>query len=317
MIASVEAYTWLSIAVKAVTYVATLLAVGSVLASAGLRGLAPDERSVLSRTALVWALVAAVFSVLRLPIRAGYLAGGSLQDMLDPALLQIVAESPLGSAVTVRLVGLLLIAAAVLLRAGPAMWVASSGALLTCASFALRGHALGDPRLILATLVTLHIGGLAFWIGSLAPLARRAGRASPVRAGALADEFGRKAAWIVAGLIIAGAITLWQLGLSSVSAVGTPYGQLFTVKLLLVAVVLGLAALNRFRLTPRLLSARPEAGGQLRRSIGIEAAVIVVILLTTAVVTTVATPPRESEHAAGACFVPRHPASRDGMGMVT
>ena len=53
-----------------------------------------------------------------------------------------------------------------------------------------------------------------------------------------------------------------------------------------VALVLGLAAYNKFQLTPRL----PQATERLRRSVSVELGVIACVLTTTAVLTTYFSP---------------------------
>lgn len=302
VLASADAVTWISILVKTLVYAATLVASGSVLALIGLREITEDGRAALRRMAVIGALAAAVLSILRVPIRASFLMGGSIDGAIDPMMLRIVAESPLGASVIVRLIGLALILA-VLLPVRGARWVALTGALMACASFALRGHALGDPRLLLGALVTLHIAGLAFWLGALAPLARATRREAPATAGALAHEFGTKALWVVAALIAAGAVTLVLLGAATPDALAMPYGQAFLLKLALFAGVLGFAALNKVRLTPKLIAAAPGAAETLRRSIGAEAVLVLAILATTAALTTVTSPP--SEQANGASQQPR------------
>ncbi|WGH78612.1 copper resistance D family protein [Jannaschia ovalis] len=291
-LASADTTVWLSILVKTLAYAATLVAAGSVLVSASLRELTEDGRGALRRMAVIGALAAAILSLLRVPVRASFLMGGSIDGAIDLMMLGIVTESPLGASVIVRLIGLALIPAIFLPMRG-ARWIALIGALVTCASFALRGHALGDPRLLLGALVTLHIAGLAFWLGAFAPLARASRREPAARAGALAHEFGTKAFWVVGALVIAGAITLALLGATKLDALATPYGQAFVIKLALFAGVLGLAALNKVRLTPELQAAAPGAAQRLRRSIVVEGALVLAILATTAALTTVTSPPAE------------------------
>lgn len=296
-LASVGTHVWLSVLIKAFAYAATLVASGSVLALVGLRELTVDGQSSLRSLAAIAALAAALLSVLRVPVRASFLVGGSLDGAVDPMMLGMVADSPLGASVVVRLVGLALILT-ILLPVPGAKWVALAGATITCASFALRGHALGDPRLLLGTLVTVHILGLAFWIGGFAPLARAARCENAKKAGAVAHEFGTRALWVVGALVAAGAATLILLDAATPAALASPYGQAFVVKLALFAGALGFAALNKMWLTPDLLSAMPGAARRLRRSIGLEGAVIATILLTTAALTTATSPPAERVHTA-------------------
>jgi putative copper resistance protein D len=295
-LASADAVTWIAILLKTLVYAATLTAAGSVLVLLGLRELTEDARGALRRMALLGALAAAVLSVARIPVGASFLMGGTLGGALDPVILRIVAESPLGGSVLVRLIGLALILT-LLLPVRGAKWVAFAGALAACASFALRGHALGEPRLLLAALVTVHTAALAFWLGAFAPLARAARLGPPARAGALAQEFGTRALWAVGLVVLAGGITLWLLGAATPSALSSPYGQMFAIKLVLFAGVLSLAAINKLTLTPALLAALPGTGARLRRSIGLEAGLVACILITTAALTTVSSPPRDHEQA--------------------
>ncbi|MFC3613005.1 CopD family protein [Lutimaribacter marinistellae] len=296
-LASADAVIWIAILVKTLAYAATLIAAGSVLVLLWLRELTADARAALRRAAVLGAIAAALLSALRLPVRASFLMGGALDGAVDPMMLGIVAESPLGASLIVRLVGLALILS-VLLPWRTARWLAAAGAILACASFAMRGHALGDPRLLLGALVTVHIAGLAFWIGSFAPLSRAARRETPEKAGALAHEFGTKALWVVALLVAAGILTLVLLGAATPDALFSPYGQAFLLKLALFAGVLALAALNKLRLTPDLFKAMPGAAQRMRRSIAVESVLVAAILATTAALTTLTSPP--SEQAMGA-----------------
>lgn len=289
-----DTVTWVSIAVKSLAYAATLSAVGSVLVLALLRNLDARGRTSLRWTAALSALAAALLTALRLPLRASFLMGGTWEGATDPMILGMVAESPLGTSVVVRLIGLALILG-VLLRGRAALGLAILGALLASASFALRGHALGEPRMILGALFTLHILCLAFWVGAFAPLARAVRTSPPAEAGALAHEFGKSALWAVGLLFIAGGLTLALLGAATPSALSSPYGQMFALKLILFAGVLALAAVNKMTLTPALLAAAPEAGTRLRRSIGVEAGLVAAILIVTAAFTTVSAPPTRIE----------------------
>ena len=166
---------------------------------------------------------------------------------------------------------------------------AGLGAALVCASFALRGHTLEEPRLVLGALVTFHLLGLAFWVGVFAPLHRQAGRDTKA-AGALAAEFSAWAIRIVPALFAAGVALFVILTADPLAALGTPYGQLLAVKLLLFTPLLGLAAYNKLRLTPALMAGAAGAGARLRRSIRLEALAVLAILATTATLTTVAAP---------------------------
>jgi putative copper resistance protein D len=287
-LAAADALTWAAICVKALVYATTLVSLGSVLCLVSLRSLPASEQRALRQTAIFCAVAAALLSVLRLPLRASFLMGGTWQGAVDPMLLSMVAESPLGVSIALRLVGLGLICALAVPGAS-GRWLAVLGTCVVAASFAFRGHALGDPRLVLGGLITIHILGLAFWVGAFAPLYRLA-RGGGDMAGTLAHEFGQKAVWVVGALSLAGGATLWVLTGNLLTALFTPYGQFFMVKLGLFLAVFGLAAWNKLRLTPALERVDAGAGMKLRRSIQLEAALIGAILLTTATLTTISAP---------------------------
>ncbi|WP_299970785.1 CopD family protein [uncultured Roseobacter sp.] len=293
-LATVDTVTWLSIIVKAFAYAATLFAVGSVLVVVSLQGVSERGRAALRRTAVLSALAAAVFTGLRLPVRASFLMGSTWDGAVEPMILGMVAESPLGTSAAVRLAGLALIFC-ILWRARAGRILAVVGACLASGSFALRGHALGEPQMMLGALITLHILCLAFWVGAFAPLVRATRRDPPAIAGALAHEFGRRALWVVGLLVVAGGLALVLLGAATPSALFSPYGQMFAIKLVLFAGVLTLAAVNKLKLTPALLASTPGTRRRFRRSIGFEVALVAGILVTTAALTTVSSPPGDGE----------------------
>jgi putative copper resistance protein D len=289
-LALAEGITWLSIGFKAMVYATTMLAAGSVLVLASLKHLSEKEKSKLRRIAIGMGVLAALSSLMRLPIRASFLMGGTWAGASDPMILNMVSEGPLGTSIAVRLAGLGLILSLALPHR-KALSLATCGAVIACASFVFRGHALEEPRLLLGLLITLHVLGLAFWIGAFVPLLRAARHQDLSRAGAVAHEFGQKALWVVGGLSLVGALSLGVLTNWTVSVVFTPYGQFFIVKLCLFAGVLSLAAVNKIRLTPALQRGDPQSAKLLARSILIEAALVALILLTTAALTTVSGPP--------------------------
>jgi putative copper resistance protein D len=288
-VAQADVLTWTSIGVKALVYATALLAMGSILSMLTLRSLPESEVQALRRLAVLCAIAAALLSLARLPLRASFLMGGTWQGATDPMMLSMVSESPLGTSIAVRLVGLGLICA-ILLPARLGRPIAALGAVMVAASFVLRGHALEEPRLLLAGLITLHILGLAFWIGAFVPLHRLSGKKTGSIAGQVSHEFGRLAVWVVGALSLAGAVTLWMLTGNLVRSLSTPYGQFFAIKLGVFLAIIGLAAWNKLSLTHALLRQEPGSGARLRRSIQLESALVGLVLVTTAILTTISAP---------------------------
>jgi copper transport protein len=82
----------------------------------------------------------------------------------------------------------------------------------------------------------------------------------------------------VVGLLVATGLALAIVQLGSLEAINTTaYGRILALKLILVSALVGLAALNRYRLTPA-VAADPRDRGALVRSIGGEAVLALGIL---------------------------------------
>jgi len=286
-LAEIDPLTWARIAVRAAAYAASLMAAGSALALVTLRW-DPATARATRRLGGVAALVGLALAGGVVFGEALFLVGGDAAAAMDPFLLGVVMESPIGAQQTLRAGGLALVAA---LWLGPAgRWPAAVGASAVAASFALAGHTVREPRLALAALVTLHAAGAAWWIGGFAPLRRAARRAPPGEAARAADAFGRAALGVVAALAAAGIGLLVLIAGSPLAALETGWGRLLALKLLAVAGLLGLAALNKLRLTPALAAGRSGAAGALRGSIAAEAALALAVLVLTAAMTVLGGP---------------------------
>ena len=111
----------------------------------------------------------------------------------------------------------------------------------------------------------LHLLAAGGWLGALIPLIfvlRQARRPEwlPIAQQATL-RFSTLGMVTVATLIASGLVNSWYLVGNVPALVGTPYGRLLLVKLALFAAMLSLAAVNRFRLTPRLI-ATPSDGAR-------------------------------------------------------
>ena len=286
-LAPIDGLVVLAIVAKAIDYGAALLAMGGVLFSLVFAKHA--EASVLRlarQLAVAAALVGLAVLAVRFGIRAARISGMGFEGATDPMMLGFVWESPLGTAAIWRGVGELAILAVLIPRAG--QWIALTGSLAVAISFAQVGHALGEPRAALASLLVLHLVAAAFWVGALIPLRRTA--LTPAGADIL-HYFGNIAAFGVATLIIAGTSLAWLLSGSVTALFGTAYGIGLLLKVAIVAVFLGLAAFNKVRLVPALRAEKPGATHALRRSILLEILAVALILLATATITSVTTPP--------------------------
>lgn len=280
-----------TIALKTVTYFTALSASGGILFILLFsRQLAGEDKTLIAHTTARLAVIGVLASL------AGFLwtaaaLGGRFSSAADPFLLSIVFENR-APVLLLRIIGLLLVVGVLIRARGIGLVTAALGSALVILSFSPGGHpsALGLspwPQL----LIILHIAAVTYWLGALLPLLVLSRRPDSERLGTAAKRFGNLAVYIVAMLVLAGALLLWLLSESPAAFITSSYGQLFLGKLLLFALLLGLAALNKLRLTPALFTGDTRAPQRLRTSIRLEIAAVITILLITATFTTLAKPP--------------------------
>ncbi|MGV8928390.1 MAG: copper homeostasis membrane protein CopD [Brevundimonas sp.] len=213
-------------------------------------------------TLIVAAIVVALGSLAALVAQTAVMAG-SLSEALKPASLSfMVTGMALGMALVARavLAGLAFLAI-VALKPGRVLWtVLTTVGVIISASFAWTGHGAATEGLgglwHLAAAIT-HAISAALWLGALAALTmlllRRTAPDDPAIHRALRG-FSGLGTLAVALLVLSGLGNSWfMVGPARVAGLGTSlYGQLLIAKLVLFALMLVLAAGNRFRLTPAL-----------------------------------------------------------------
>jgi putative copper resistance protein D len=179
-------------------------------------------------------------------------------------------------------------------KPSPSIWlnaIAVAMAAGLVGMLAWGGHAAGGARsegIIHPAADVLHLTAAAAWVGALLPLALllgRAGRdaASIAIARTATLRFSVLGLASVATLMITGLINAFYLVGSIAALLGTGYGRLLTVKIALFFVMVAVAAINRFRLTPELvpdasLAPARQVLRRLRRNAVIEIALGAVII---------------------------------------
>lgn len=265
---------------------------------------APFARGLIAIAAGLLALAGALGLLAQTSVMAGSIAEG-----LKPESLQaVITGMDLGKAGVVRVLAAVLALVVVLaLRQGRLSWALSAllGAVAT-ASFAWSGHAAATEdtgKAVHLAADVAHGWAAAVWVGALAAffllLRPRAAVARSAAAlhGAL-HGFAGVGTLLVAVLIATGLINSWFLvGPDRIGGLATtPYGRLLSLKILLFVAMLGLAAVNRFQLTPRLgrVLANPDRHAAplaaLRRSVVIETAIGLIVLALVAWFGTLAPP---------------------------
>jgi putative copper resistance protein D len=280
--------------IRAVHYAATILTTGGLVFWAFLM---PTSRAQLVasryRSAMVSGAVLALLSaVLWLVNQAAVfpVPPGEATPGLIPRAVVVLGGTSFGRAWIVRLA---LLAAMLLLTlpqpTRPRLRLAALLALGATATLAFAGHAaVADPLGRSADM--LHLVLAALWLGSLIPLAHflreAAGNSSAralVDARVATHRFSAIGVASVGGLLATGVVNAWTLVGTLPGLIGTAYGQLLCVKLLLFLCMVGIAAVNRQVLTPSLDGAEGKkarvAARHLARNALVEAALGLLILL--------------------------------------
>ncbi|MFC0407261.1 copper resistance D family protein [Roseomonas elaeocarpi] len=217
----------------------------------------PVERALLrlSRTSLA---AAGLLLLTWLWLQSAEIAGSA-----SLASLRAVAGGTMFGHLVLLQLAALAAAAVVLGRGGAAArrWLTTGLAAVATALQAGHGHALAmesGPSLLLGAGV-LHLLTAGAWLGGLLPLLLTV-RVAPARTGAAAARwFSPLGKWCVGLMAGSAAVQFWVLIGGWRGLIETPYGWVASAKLVLFAVLLGFAWINRYRFAPRLLGPAGEA----------------------------------------------------------
>jgi putative copper resistance protein D len=231
---------------------------------------------------------------------AGVAAGmaGSWADAVAPDMLQAVAfDTRFGRLWIARLaVMIVLLAIQALAKPAPAkdaVLVFLAGAVT--ASLVGTGHGTaGEGALgpIHAVADVTHLLCATGWVGGLfclAQLLRGAARDSD-RADLLRvvlPRFSRVGYWTVALLLVSGCINGAILVPSVAKLIGTDYGRVLLVKIALASLMVAIAVVNRFALTPKIVATGAAGIRALSRSVLMEQGVGLLVLLSVALLGTI------------------------------
>ncbi|WP_093402047.1 copper resistance CopC/CopD family protein [Micromonospora sediminimaris] len=265
---------------KFVGYAGLLLVIGPALVLALLwpRRLSRRGPARLAWTGLGLVTLATVAAVL---LQVPYTNGGGLFDITGEGL-SLVLGSAFGAAHLVRLG--LLAAVALLLRpllAGPVgrtdlviLGVLAVGALLT---WPMAGHPAASPAPAVSVLVdTVHLGGMAVWLGGLVMLAVfLLPRADERELGAILPIWSRWAALAVSALLLAGTVQALIEVATPAALVNTTYGRLVLAKIGLFVLVIAVAAYSRHLVRTRVAASQPAP---VRRAIWAELTITAIVL---------------------------------------
>jgi copper transport protein len=141
----------------------------------------------------------------------------------------------------------------------------------------------------LSGLLVFHLLAIAFWAGAFWPLLVATRHADRNGIAQLMAAFSAVATVVVPLLMGAGLVMAWRLVGSWSALATTTYGVTLSAKIVIVAGMLGLATLNKWRFVPALRQ-EGDAPRRLRRSILGEAALAGAVFAATAALTSVPPP---------------------------
>jgi copper resistance protein D len=272
---------WL-IAVRAVHFAASAMLAGILLfrivvAEPALR-LAPPAAEIVEarmlRAAWISLAITGVSGVAWLVLQAPAMSGLPFGEAMTADVIgTVVTQTQFGLISEIRFVLAIALGACLSFDRYPkARWLGLALSLCLIAVIAATGHAgatEGAAGIVHLAADALHLVASAAWIGGILALTllitatrRNNPHAWPSLVRNATDRFSNLAVLSVSVLLATGVVNSWILVGSFRALLTTKYGQLLMVKMALFAVMLSFAAVNRFRLTPR-LAGSPDRVGEL------------------------------------------------------
>ena len=281
-----EIWAILAPLVKVLLYVLSFLAVGTGL-------FIFHFRSFLSQPTLAYccklvrksSLIGSIIAPLLLLMTAGNI-GGDLQSAFDPLMINIALSSKAGQSVLVLFLGFLLVLLWISLFQNQRPIPGILGFALILSSFSLYGHSTING-FSSQLLIVLHLGAISFWVGSFLPLRYSTqGKIEEENLFQIAHQFGVYAVYYIGVLLITGLMlgTILVGGIEQL--VTSDYGKAFLFKLFFATTLLGIGALNKFRLVPQLKNNNFSHASKLRKSINVEISILFIILVISSLLTT-------------------------------
>ena len=273
----------------------------SAFALYGLHGAERGNALALRPWLVALAVAGVALSTVQLALLAASMMGTPAWPVDGEAVGMLLTGSATGTAWNARMAALLVAGLAATVAVGRDAWlgVVTIAAGLALSALAWTGHGAageGVPGWVHLMADLLHLLASGAWVGALLGLvlllARPAARVDVAHltlTHRALHGFGLVGTGVVGAIVVTGLVNSWMLvGVGNVPDLGTTlYGRLLIAKLVLFGAMLGLASLNRFRLTPAfersiVAADHREALGVLRASLAAETACAAVILVLVA-----------------------------------
>lgn len=235
-------------------------------------------------------------------VQVGLINDSGIPGMFDWSMVSILLDTSLGDVTLLRLLAFILagtssvIALKKLQRSNidlkkpltRLLLLLQVAALVALAfSHRLTGH-VSVLSLVAQISIVVHFTAFALWIGCLYPFLQLSRSLDLEVLQKTLKRFGDNAIVILFALLLGGGLMLYELLESPMALINTDYGLTVLLKLTLVLLILGVAALNKLMLVPVLVSS--GSATKLQSSIRYELAIAVTILVVTSYLSTIIGP---------------------------
>jgi putative copper resistance protein D len=235
-------------------------------------------------------------------VQVGLINDSGLLGMFDWGMISILLDTGLGDVTLLRLLAFILagISSVIVLKKLQSskidlknplvrlLFLLQLIALLALAfSHRITGH-VSILSLVSQISIVMHFAAFALWIGCLYPFLQLSRSVDIDALEKTLKRFGNNAIVIVFALLLGGGLMVCELFESPMALINSDYGLALLLKLTLVLVILGVAAMNKLMLVPVLISSGSIV--KLQRSIRYELAIAVAILVATSYLSTIVGP---------------------------
>ena len=235
-------------------------------------------------------------------VQVGLINDSGVGGMFDWGMASILLDTSLGDVTLFRLLAFILAGGASVvflkklqytdgklsvLLARFLFTIQFAALIILAFSHRVSGH-VSVLSIVAQTSIMLHFIAFALWIGCLYPFLQLSKSTSLETLQKTLKRFGDNAIAILSILFLAGILMSWELLDSPFDLINTGYGVVLLVKLVLVAAILAVAAINKLVLVPSMLAS--VSISRLQTSIRVELAIALAILIVTSYLSTVVGP---------------------------
>ena len=241
--------------------------------------------------------VAAVSALLWLVLEAAGMSGEPLLASLRaPVLGRVLAETQFGHAWLWR-IALLAVTVIAIGRSSRVALLAAAGVLIALAWMGHAGAAAdGAQRIGELAADAAHLVAAGAWVGTLPALAAALRRRDRREAATVVRRYSSMATAAVVVVVLTGIVNTRFRVVTIDGLLHSDYGQVLVAKIALVGLMLAVAAVNRWLLTPRLAASDVRAAIALRRNAGAEILLGALVVALVAVLGITAPPMGDMRH---------------------